>query len=177
MLNRVRPGPRGVATIGLSVACVFALAALYFFAESRQDRAADHARAADAHFGQVAEQWDAQVRRDDSPSTQDMQDFAETRNLQWGIVRLEGEGKPVILQGDPAVEPLLGVVKNALEAGEAGEPRWNTVQQRSGLHAGQLQATYAVPIQGVTDREGREVENTAIVFNRFYTEGDLERAG
>jgi hypothetical protein len=106
-------------------------------------------RASDATFRQVAEQWDAQMRRSNyQPTTQDMRNFAETRNLQWGIVRLEGEGKLFILQGDPAVEPLLGVVKNALEA---GEPRWDTVQQRSGEHAGQLQATYAVPIRGVTD--------------------------
>jgi signal transduction histidine kinase len=131
-------------------------------------------RASDATFRQVAEQWDAQMRRSNyQPTTQDMRNFAETRNLQWGIVRLEGEGKLFILQGDPAVEPLLGVVKNALEA---GEPRWDTVQQRSGEHAGQLQATYAVPIRGVTDRQGREVENTAIVFNRFYTESDIENS-
>src|SRR4028118_1558278 len=134
-------------------------------------------RASDATFRQVAEQWDGQMRRSNyQPTTQDMLNFAETRNLQWGIVRLEGEGKLFILQGDPAVEPLLGVVKNALEAGEAGEPRWNTVQKRSGEHAGQLQATYAVPIQGVRNAEGREVENTAIVFNRFYTESDIENS-
>jgi hypothetical protein len=28
----------------------------------------------------------------------------------------------------------------------------------------------------VTDRQGREVENTAIVFNRFYTESDIENS-
>lgn len=176
MLNRLRPGPRGAATIALLAACVLALAAFYFFAELRQDRAADRARAADEVFGQVADQWDAQMRRSNyRPTTQDMQDFAETRNMQWGIVRLEGEGELFILQGE--VEPLLGVVRNSLEAGEAGEPRWSTVLLRSGLHAGQRQATYAVPIAGVTDQQGREVEDTAIVFNRFYTEGDLERAG
>src|SRR4028118_496201 len=47
-------------------------------------------RASDATFRQVAEQWDAQVRRDDyQPSTQDMQNFADIRNLQWGLVRAE----------------------------------------------------------------------------------------
>ncbi|MBA3953552.1 MAG: HAMP domain-containing protein [Rubrobacter sp.] len=129
-------------------------------------------RASDATFRQVAEQWDAQIRRDDSPTTQDMQDFAETRNLQWGIVQVEGNGVRR-LQGDNDLEPLPGVVKNALEA---GEPRWNTVPQQSGLHAGQRQATYAVPIRNVTDREGREMENTAIVFNKFYTQSDIENA-
>ena len=170
MSNWVRPGPRGAATIGLSAACVIALAALYFFAESRQEQAADHARATHAVFGQVAEQWDAQIRRDDSPTVQDMQDFAETRNLQWGIVRVEGG---TLLQGDPDLRWLPTVAKNAVKS---GEPRWNTVLLQSGLHGGQRQATYVVPIRGVTDREGREVENTVLVFNRFYTEGDLESA-
>jgi len=131
-------------------------------------------RASDATFRQVAEQWDAQIRRDGSPSTQDMQDFAETRNLQWGIVRVEAEtNKGIRLQGDQNLEYLYGVVENALEA---GEPRWNTVPQQSGPHAGQRQATYAVPIRGVEDAGGREVENTAIVFNKFYTKSDIENA-
>jgi len=131
-------------------------------------------RASDATFRQVAEQWDAQIRRDGSPSTQDMQDFAETRNLQWGIVRVEAEtNKGIRLQGDQNLEYLYGVVENALEA---GEPRWNTVPQQSGPHAGQRQATYAVPIRGVEDAGGREVENTAIVFNKFYTQSDIENA-
>ena len=131
-------------------------------------------RASDATFRQVAEQWDAQIRRDDSPSTQDMQDFAESRNLQWGIVRVEAEAnRGLRLQGDADLQYLYGVVENAVVS---GEPRWNTVPQQSGLHAGQRQATYAVPIRGVTDRQGREVENTVIVFNRFYTQSDMENA-
>jgi signal transduction histidine kinase len=134
-------------------------------------------RASDATFRQVAEQWDAQMRRSNyQPTTQDMQDFAEINNLEWGIVRLEGEGKLFIVQGDRTVEPLVGVVKNALEAGEAGEPRWNVVPVQNGKHAGQRQATYAVPINGVKNAENREIENTAIVFNKFYTESDVENA-
>jgi signal transduction histidine kinase len=131
-------------------------------------------RASDATFRQVAEQWDAQIRRDDSPTVQDMQDFAETRNLEWGIVRVEAEAnRGLRLQGDPDLEYLYGVVENAVES---GEPKWNTVPQQTGRHAGQRQATYAVPIRGVTDREGREIENTAIVFNRFYTQSEMENA-
>ncbi len=132
-------------------------------------------RASDATFRQVAEQWDAQMRRSNyQPTIQDMQNFAEINNLQWGIVRLKGEGKLFIVQGDGNVEPLVGVVKNALEAGAAGEPRWNVVPVQNGPHAGQRQATYAVPINGVRDAEGRQIENTAIVFNKFYTESDVE---
>jgi signal transduction histidine kinase len=131
-------------------------------------------RASDATFRQVAEQWDAQMRRDDSPTVQDMQNFAATRNLQWGIVRIEAEAnRGLRLQGDADLEYLYGVVENAVVS---GEPRWNTVPQQSGLHAGQRQATYAVPIRGVTDRQDREVENTAIVFNKFYTQSDIENA-
>ena len=130
-------------------------------------------RASDATFRQVAEQWDTQIRRDDSPTTQDMQDFAETRNLQWGIVQATRQQGVLRLRGDEDLEYLVGVVENAVGS---GEPRWNIVPQQSGLHAGQRQATYAVPIRGVTDRQGREVENTAIVFNRFYTQSDMENA-
>jgi signal transduction histidine kinase len=127
-------------------------------------------RASDATFRQVAEQWDAQIRRDDSPTVQDMQAFAETRNLQWGIVQVE-DGRR--LRGDLDLEWLPAVAKNAVAS---GEPRWNTVSQQSGPHAGQRQATYAVPISGVTDQQGREVANTAIVFNKFYTQSDIENA-
>jgi len=131
-------------------------------------------RASDATFRQVAEQWDAQMRRSNyQPTTQDMQDFAETRNLQWGIVQATQQQGVLRLRGDEDLEYLVGVVENAVKS---GEPRWNIVPQQSGMHAGQRQATYAVPIRGVTDRQGREVENTAIVFNRFYTQSDMENA-
>jgi len=130
-------------------------------------------RASDAPFRQLAEQWDAQIRRDDSPTVQDMQDFAETRNLQWGIVRVEAPGDVRKLQGDGELLWLTAVVENAVASEEA---RWNIVPLQNGLHAGQRQATYAVPIRDVTDREGREVENTAIVFNKFYTKSDIENA-
>jgi signal transduction histidine kinase len=130
-------------------------------------------RASDATFRQVAEQWDAQIRRNDNPSTQDIQDFAETRNLQWGIVQVTQENGVVRLRGDTQLEPIYGVVKNSVEA---QEPRWNTQPALAGPRAGQRQATYAVPIRDVTDTEGREIENTAIVFNRFYTESDIENA-
>ncbi len=169
MFSWVRPGPRGAATIGLSAACVFALAPLYLFAELRQERAEDHARATDAVFGQVAEQWEAQIRRDDSPTVRDIQDFAETRNLQWGIVGVEAEAnRATWVQGDADLEYLYGVVEDATESGASSR---NVEPVRSGLHSGQLQATYVVPIRGVTDSEGREIENTAIVFNRFYAGG------
>jgi HAMP domain-containing protein len=131
-------------------------------------------RASEATFRQVAEQWDAQIRRDAGPTAQDIQNFAETRNLQWGIVRLEPEANRIVpLRGDDDLNPIYGVVERAVENGVS---KWNTQPAPEGLHGGQLQATYAVPIRGVTDRQGREIENTAIVFNRYYTESDIENA-
>lgn len=131
-------------------------------------------RASDAAFRQTAEQWETQISRDASPTRQDIQDFAEERNLQWGIVRVEvDENRIVNLQGDGNIEPLPRVVKEAVEA---GAPKRNTTPIQTGLHEGQLQATYVVPIRGVTDEQGRELENTAIVFNRYYTESDIENA-
>ena len=127
-------------------------------------------RASDAAFRQVAEQWNTQLRRDPSPTLQDMEDFAETRNLQWGIVQVQ-DG--VRLKGDSDLDWIPWVAKLAVETGES---KWNTLQAPAGRHEGQLQATYAVPIQGVRDAEGREIENTAIVFNRYYTGSDIENA-
>src|SRR3712207_2071325 len=120
-------------------------------------------RASDATFRQVAEQWDAQMRRlDYRPTPQDMQDFAETRNLQWGIVQVEDGTR---LRGDTELTWLPAVAKNAAES---GEPRWNVVTVQNGPRAGQRQATYAVPISGVTDQQEREVEDTAIEIGRAH---------
>ena len=74
-------------------------------------------RASDATFRQVAEQWDTQIRRDDSPTTQDMQDFAETRNLQWGIVQAKRQHGVLRLRGDEDTEYLGGVVDTAVRSG------------------------------------------------------------
>ncbi len=130
-------------------------------------------RASDATFRQVAEQWEAQMRRlNYEPTTQDIQNFAETRNLQWGIVRVTENGG-VLLRGASNLDWIPSVAENAVKA---QEPRRDIVAKQTGQHAGQRQATYAVPIGSVRDAEGREIENTAIVFNRFYTESDIENA-
>ena len=124
-------------------------------------------RASDATFGQVAEQWDAQIRRNGNPTPQDIENFAETRNLEWGIIRMDGERGILPLRGDPDLEPIYGVVKNSVET---QEPRWNTQSAPAGVHTGQRQATYAVPIRISGEQD------TAIVFNRFYAENDIENA-
>ena len=129
-------------------------------------------RASDATFRQVGEQFERALRRDPSPTPQQIEDFAEARNLQWGIVRVDG-GNGSKLQGDEDLEWIQGVARNAVES---GDPKWNLIPIQNGPHAGQRQATYAVPIGEVRDREGRVIENTAIVFNRFYTESDIENS-
>ncbi len=127
-------------------------------------------RASEATFRQVGEQFEASLRRDPSPTSQQIEDFAEIRNLQWGIIQVD---RSIKLRGDEDLEWLPAVAENAVESGDS---RWNLTPIQNGPHAGQRQATYAVPINGVRDAEGREIENTAIVFNKFYTESDIENA-
>jgi signal transduction histidine kinase len=133
-------------------------------------------RASDAAFRQVGEQFEERLgqleRRGDPLTEQEIRTFAQTRGLQWGIVRVEGQ-KVVRVRGDEELEPLPGVVTNAVEA---GEPMWNVVPVPTGFRAGQRQGTYAIPLGDVRDAEGREIGNTAIAFNRFYTESDIENA-
>ena len=133
-------------------------------------------RASDAAFRQVGEQFEERLgqleRRGDTLNEQEIRAFAQTRGLQWGIVRVEGQ-RVARVRGDNDLEPLWGVVTNAVEA---GEPRWNVSPVQTGPRAGQRQGTYAVPVGDVRDAEGREIENTAIAFNRFYTESDIENA-
>ena len=127
-------------------------------------------RASDATFRQVGEQFEGSLRRDPSPTPQQIEDFAEVRNLQWGIIQVD---RSIKLRGDEDLEWLPAVAEKAVKSGES---RWNLTPIQNGPHRGQLQATYAVPINGVRGAEGREIENTAIVLNKFYTESDIENA-
>ena len=124
-------------------------------------------RASDAAFRPVGEQWEAQLRREGNPSLQDMETFAETRNLQWYIVSVDRDGEIRRRQGDPDLELLTGVVRGAVQE---EEPRQNVMPAPVGPREGQRQATYAMPINVSGD------QNTAVVFNRFYTESDIENA-
>ena len=123
-------------------------------------------RASDAAFRPVGDQFNDLIGRDPEPSLQQIETFAETRNLQWGIVRVEGESSRQI-RGDEELDWTEGVVRNAVDA-EA--PRQNVVPVEESARAGQRRATYAVPV-GVPGEQ-----NTAIVFSRFYTESDVENA-
>jgi signal transduction histidine kinase len=120
-------------------------------------------RASEARFQEVAEQFEELLRRDDNLTVQQLQSFAATRGLQWGIVKAENGKK---LRGDRDLPPWnAGVVKGAVET---QSPRMTIEKIRTGPRAGQILATYAVPIT-VPGEEG-----TAVVFNEFFTESDIE---
>jgi signal transduction histidine kinase len=121
-------------------------------------------RASEARFQEVGKQFEERNRRDNNWSVQEIRAFAATRGLQWGIVRSEGQGARK-LQGDNDLEWHVGVVKSAIEN---RKPKYRIEKIETGPRAGQIQATYAVPI-AVTGEEG-----TAVVFNEFFTASDIE---
>ncbi len=119
-------------------------------------------RASQARFEQVGEQFEGLLRQNDGRvSVQQIQSFAATRGLQWGIVRT-GDGKK--LNGD-LEDWLPGVVKAAVRDQRSKQ---NIEPVEIGAREGQLQATYAAPID-VPGEVG-----TAVVFNEFFTESDVE---
>jgi signal transduction histidine kinase len=123
-------------------------------------------RASRSAFREVGDQFENRLRQlerqGEDPSLQDFRSFASTRGLQWGIVRVEGEG------GTPTDGNLEdfwpGVVKEAVSE---KEPREKIAPVESGARAGQRQATYAYPIEV-------EGETRAVVFNKFFTRSDIE---
>jgi len=120
-------------------------------------------RASQASFRQVGEQFETRIARKPDVSEQFIRSFAASRGLQWGIVRAEDSRK---LQGDEDLEWDPDVVEAAVAS---QEPKEKIEPVETGEREGQLQATYASPIN---DNEGRE--GLAVVFNRFYTESDVE---
>jgi signal transduction histidine kinase len=122
-------------------------------------------RASEAAFRQVGEQFENELRRNANqiPMAR-IKAFATTRGLQWGIVQAKG-GKPL----DGTLEDWnAGVVKSAVEQ---GVPKQKIEPIETGERKGQIQATYAAPID-VRDVYG--VEGTAVVFNKFFTRSDIE---
>ena len=127
------------------------------FLESTLDRASE------ARFRQVGEQFENQLRRDPEPSVQDIRSFAAVRGLQWGIVKVEGGQK---IQGDDDLDQWDASVVE--EAVRDQQPRHRIEPIETGPREGQIQATYAVPITVEGER------GTAVVFNEFFTESDVE---
>jgi signal transduction histidine kinase len=124
-------------------------------------------RASKASFEQVGEQFETEIQQNPNLTPQRIRSFAEIRGLQWGIVRAR-DGKQ--LSGN-LEDWLPGVVKGSVANQES---RQNIHHIETGTRKGQLQATYAAPIEGVRDASGKSVEGTAVVFNKFFTESDIE---
>jgi signal transduction histidine kinase len=122
-------------------------------------------RASEARFQQVGEQFEDLLRRDNTLSVAQLQSFATTRGLQWGIVSAKTGEK---LMGDRDLDWHVGVVKSAIQT---QRPRHEIKKIVTGPRAGQIQATYAVPIDA---RAVTGQEDTAVVFNEFFTESDIE---
>jgi two-component system sensor histidine kinase ResE len=123
-------------------------------------------RASEARFEEVAEQFEHGIEKNSNLTPQRIQTFATIRGLQWGIVRAKDSEK---LRGDRDLKDWhQGVVENAVRY---QSPRMKIEQIRSGPRAGQILATYAVPIDA-EDELGEE--GTAVVFTEIFTESDIE---
>lgn len=121
-------------------------------------------RASEARFQEVGEQFEGLLQRNNNQiGVEHIKAFAATRGLQWGIVNAKTGEK---LMGDRDLDWHVDVVKSAIQN---QKPRYKIDKIETGTRAGQIQATYAVPI-AVSGEEQR----TAVVFNEFFTESDIE---
>jgi signal transduction histidine kinase len=128
-------------------------------------------RSSEAAFKQVGDQFEDQVQRlrerGEPMTEQRINAFARSHGLQWGIVRAE-DGQQT--QGD-LEDWSSGPVRRAVE--EPRRPSDDMEPIETGVHKGQLQATYAHPIN--VDVKGKaEPQPRALVFVKFFTEGDVE---
>jgi len=127
-------------------------------------------RSSEAAFNQVGDQFEDQMlrlrERGESVTEQRISAFARSHGLQWGIVKGGG-----VQERGNLDEWSPGAVRRAVE--EPRRPSDDMEQIETGLHKGQLQATYAYPIN--VDVEGKaEPQPRAIVFVKFFTENDVE---
>jgi signal transduction histidine kinase len=128
-------------------------------------------RSSEAAFKQVGDQFENQVQRlrerGEPVTEQRINAFARSHGLQWGIVRAE-DGQQT--QGD-LENWSSGPVRRAVE--EPRRPSDDMEPIETGVHKGQLQATYAHPIN--VDVKGKaEPQPRALVFVKFFTESDVE---
>ncbi|MDQ3862367.1 MAG: cell wall metabolism sensor histidine kinase WalK [Actinomycetota bacterium] len=125
-------------------------------------------RSSKASFNQVGDQFEDQVQhlrdRGEPLTEQRINAFARSHGLQWGIVKGEG-----VQERGNLDEWSPGPVRRAIE--EPRRPSDDMEQIETGVHKGQLQATYAYPIN--VDVEGKS-EPRAVVFVKFFTENDVE---
>ena len=126
-------------------------------------------RSSEAAFKQVGDQFEEQVQRlrerGESLNEPRISAFARSHGLQWGIVDKAGNQQPEGNLDDWSV----GLVKRSFE--EPRRPRDAMDPIKSGVHKGQLQATYAYPID--LEVEGGP-EPRAVVFVKYFTQSDIE---
>jgi len=128
-------------------------------------------RSSEAAFSQVGDQFAQQVQRlrerGESVTEQRITAFARSHGLQWGIVKAEGS----VQERGNLDEWSNGPVRRAVE--EPRRPSDDMEQIETGIHKGQLQATYAYPIN--VEVEGKaKPQPRAVVFVKFFTENDVE---
>lgn len=118
-------------------------------------------QAGEANFRQMEQQYEAMISNSPQISRQRIKSFATSRGVQWGIVRAS-DG--VMLDGN-LEDWWPSVVERAVST---GDPADNIASIETGSRKGQQRATYAAPI-GVPGEQG-----TAVVFNRYFTESDVQ---
>jgi signal transduction histidine kinase len=128
-------------------------------------------RSSEAAFKQVGDQFEEQVQRlreqGEDLNEQRISAFARSHGLQWGIVDADSHQIP----GGNLDDWSVGLVNRAFE--EPRRPRDTMVPIETGVHKGQLQATYAYPID--VKVEGKdEYQPKAVVFVKYYTQSDIE---
>jgi len=130
-------------------------------------------RSSSAAFKQVGDQFEEQIQRlrerGEAPTEQRINAFARSHGLQWGFVQAEGKGGSQTQGNLDDWSP--GPVQRALE--DPRRPSDAMDQIQTGVHKGQLQATYAYPID-VNVNGQDELQPRAIVFVKYYTQSDIE---
>jgi signal transduction histidine kinase len=133
-------------------------------------------RSSEAAFKQVGDQFEEQVQRlsdrGENLNVQRISSFARSHGLQWGIVEPYGKGGKQGPGGN-LDDWSAGPVKRALEEPRRPSDRMEPVQ--AGVHKGQLQATYAYPINVDVKVDGKfESRPRAVVFVKYFTQSDIE---
>jgi signal transduction histidine kinase/HAMP domain-containing protein len=130
-------------------------------------------RSSEAAFKQVGDQFEDQVQRlndrGEGPTEQRITAFARSHGLQWGIVQAEGKASSQT-RGN-LDDWSFGPVKRAVEEPRRPSDAMDPVQ--TGIHKGQLMATYAYPIN--VEIEGKDgLQPRAVVFVKYFTQNDIE---
>ncbi len=114
-------------------------------------------------FGHAFDEFEEKIQGNPQLDEQYITFYALNRGARWGVVRLsDGE----VLRGDPG-DYNTEVVRTALEQ---RAPDTGLQDIESGGRRGQKLATYAAPIEVPGESD------TALVFTRYYTEGDIGNA-